>query len=426
MQAAPFAAVWGAAPVLAQAAWWYYKKYQHKRKYLYGSKPMRRKGTISMPLIGKRRRVNFDGYSAGGIDDPSEGDQGGYNQETRISLRTGRQVTKGHINRVLNKSDLLSRTLFWKRLPINFIGISGQYPLLYNSSTLVTPGTSDKLPLYMFNLTRLQLAGTGASAAYRLCIDKTSGLFNWTPYNSFSNTGTDTAYPQVLRDATDFPSTAQKELYWGNVNLKMVLYGATNKNTTYDLMLVSFENENIAVSNDTNQLNGGGTTGTGLEHQTFWQEMVKDYIAHPCAIQGPSYGQASKMKILRKARYSIGPTATTETDVNPHHVIVNWFHGINKRINMRYSGTVSATPANVLAQLENADANYVDSSGLGGVLQETPQVKDRVYLLIRASDYTKDNVDETLVTKTNGGTTAVNSAGGSFDLSYTTSYYVTI
>lgn len=429
-QSAPAIAV-GAAIPIAQAAYWQYRYFKDRKKYFYGKPIVRRKGKLDTPPPYRRKPgmdVNPRPYKVArrntgpmGISDPTAGDQGGYNQETRIAVKTGRHVKKGHIMDVLGKNDLLSRTLFWKNLPQNFTGTYGQLDLGYNVNSTIAPLASNRLPVYLWNLNRFQLAGTAPSdvgACLRLCMDRTTGLFNWLAVASQAANGTPTQYPQVLRDSVDFPTNPQKSVYWGSFNMKLCLYGNTSKNVRFKVAIVSFDNDNISPTNDFNVVNGGGTSTQGLEHQTFWQEQVKDIISHPCALQGPSYGQTGKMKVHKFAAYEIGPTLTTESDANPHHIIVNWTHRINKKIDLRQSGgTTAAADPERFTQLTDSRQNYVGASGpagdQSGILQLTPNVKDRLYLMVMANDYVPDTT-----------VAGSNATCGSMDVSYTTSYYV--
>lgn len=336
---------------------------------------------------------------------------GGYDKEDRVYLKTGRKVTKKHIVDVLSKADALSRTLFWKRLPTNFTGVNGELWLSHNNAE--NP-LNNRMPLYMFNLDRLQLAGVGEGAAHRLSYNKTTGYFVWSEVQSYAADGTFTKYPQVLRQASDFPASNQKDLYFSNYNIKLCLYGNTTRSTTFDIKLVSFTEEQVAPTNDANTVNGGGATPDGIEHQTFWQTQVRDIVSHPCSVD-VTYGQESKMKVHKSARYTIGPNSTTQSDTNPGHVFVNWFHQRNKKVPMRRTGINSATDAQRLDDILNAQENRTDLTGQAGLLVETPNTVDRLYLLVRANDYIVNTV-----------TPDTNAIAPSFDLAYTTTYYVNV
>lgn len=338
---------------------------------------------------------------------------GGYEQERWTRKITGRRVKRSHIDRILGKNELLSRTLFWKNLPQQFTGVNGTMFLSYNINSVRAPLGIDLWPVYLFNLTRFQLEGVPPSvgSSYRLQQDRATGFFSWQSIAGKAADGTtDTIYPQVLRDSTDFPDTPQKDVFWGKVNLRGVVYGCKNRATNCTLSLVKFEGEDLPTSNDSNIANIGSATGDGLEHQTFWQEEVNKLIAHPAAVR-LNYGQRSKMKILRQERITIGPTTTIESDANPHHVVFNWTHNINKRMNLRLTG---ADPA-VVADLADARRNQIDVAGTQGLLQFAPKVEDRVYLLVQATDF-----------EANTTTTDVNTTASSFDLSYTSTYYVSV
>jgi len=407
VNAARFGFVGGAASAAAAgvglagyAGYRGYRRFRDRRS-------MRMRRVNYVPVMGRgAKRPRTEPSERNGTEEAVDG---GYDKEDRVYVKTGRKVSKRHIVDVLSRADALSRTLFFKVLPTQFTGVNGQLWLSHNS----LDATNDRLPLYLFNLDRLQLAGTGEGAGHRLVYNQTTGFFGWIPITGQSATGTGTVYPQVLRQAADFPVSNQKDLYFSNYSIKLCLYGNTTRTTTFDIYLVSFTEEQVAPANDANTLNGGGSTPDGLEHQTFWQTQVRDIIAHPCAIDVP-YGQQSKMRIHKRARYIIGPNSTTQSDTNPGHVIVNWFHQRNKKIGMRRTGIDPGTDAQRLDEIFNAQENRTDLTGQAGLLTETPNAVDRMYLYIRANDYVLNTAGDT------------NATAASFDIAYTTTYYVNV
>lgn len=410
----------GVATTLAQAVPWWKKygfrgqRYDRETGYYRVKKARRtlppfdhKQSDMLLPArVAKRRK-----FGPPEIDEDI-GDEGGYIQETRAKLRSGRRPKKAQIMRVMGKADLLSRTLFFKRLPTSFKGDFGQYPLSYFNDAA---GTQSKYPIYVCNL--MQLPGSALSPLNRLTVSEATGLLSWEGQVGQSLSGADNAQMQVLRVSPGFPNIdppyppgiPYKEFYWGNVNIKLCLYGCTTRNTQFEVMLVQFENDLVSPTQDDNNLNTGGLTGDALEHQSFWQEQVKALVAHPCAI-GTYYGQQSKMKILKYEKIHIGPTTNIQNDSNPHHYILNWTHGISKKTNMRLSGT-NAMSFNAQT---NAKTTIVDTTGGQGVLTQTCKAPDRVYLILRANDYDVTTAAETAATS------------ASFDIGFTTTHYVNI
>lgn len=357
---------------------------------VFKKKPARRI-TVKPLEQSARKRPRTDG-------DSGDASQGGYVQEARRVWTTGRKEDKGTIARTLNSKDLLSRSLFWKKVPAQFSGANGT---MYLSQFTGTAGFV-AMPIYMFDLTQLQ--GTTFPMATRLWVPTATGLPFFHASDLFGQDAANGSVSgmSVLRSSPDFPSAAQPYIHYGSANVNMVLYGNTQKNTTFNLSLVQFPDADLAPCDDNRVSNA-----SKVKFSAFWQERIRRYITHPCELS-VKYSQ-SKMKVLRSKQFKIAPTSTTESDATPHHLIVKWRHHINKTVGMRLGGSGAVTTT----QETDARLNPTDTTGSVSILTESPRVKDRVYLLVECNDW--------LPAATEGSSNAP-----SFDASFLTTHYVTV
>lgn len=362
---------------------------------------VRKTGGVKVVPLGRRGgppRRNFGPPAATVVGETAA--QGGYIQEETRRVATGRKEAKSTIARTLNSKDLLSKTLMWKNLPAQFSGVSGTMWLSQNTSNALYT----QLPVYAFDLTQLQ--GLGWPVAQRLNIGTATnanpGVPFWTAVSGQDATGGTYGGMWPLRASPDFPAAAQPYIHYGAANINMVLYGNTTKNTTYCVSLVQFPDEDLAPCDDLRITNDAKT-----KHRAYWAEQVRRYITHPC--ENSVRYSSSKVKVLRTKIFKIAPTATYESDANPHHTIVRWRHQINKTIGMRLTGQNATT----YAQETDARVNVTDTTGTTGLLTESPRASHRVYLMISSNDFLPATGD-------------TNSNAASFDLSFNTTHYVTV
>lgn len=187
-------------------------------------------------------------------------------------------------------------------------------------------------------------------------------------------------------------------LQWASIQLN--LWGCTQKSTKYAVELVQFLDEDlcpvmpvataiVSVPFSTE------VASASIDRTAFYQNIVKSWTYNP--ISTTTGLTSRRMRTLKSQTFTIAPNPTTDGDVDPQCRNVKMFVKLNKVCD--YSQIPSVLTAGNLLD----DSDYAVTTGT----QITPvlQPKQRVYLIIRATNYGSD------------GAADLNTVTPSFDLS---------
>lgn len=167
---------------------------------------------------------------------------------------------------------------------------------------------------------------------------------------------------------------------WSSLDLE--LWGAKNKGTKYHIALVQFSEDVLP----------DWSTRTGQSAE-FWQSLIKHYTYSPLAKMENGWGR-NKMKILKQYTFNIDPTSTTENDPDPHVKTLKLYYKFNRMSNFTWMYSVP----NVLSV---ADMNEPDYRNEQGQLQTQVHPNARIYVMVRASNFTKITAPTAISNDTN-------------------------
>ena len=357
---------------------------------------------------GPRRRISFGSRSS----HSTQHNPGSYlyshggAQYSTARKKTGINRKTAQIVKVLNHQELKCRVLQWKALR-PFDGVMGFNFLAYREEVA---GKAQYLaPLFIMDLMHKDYAGTTGLPHPAYMLRQKAGAVDWLECWSQNNTNGGTARGWNLKhQSMGFPTVTSanplpdsEKLHYGKANIALNLYGQKNRAVDFTVMLVKFSDQDVAPHNDYYVSNSNNT-----EHDIFWGQMLKEMVANPIAKDNKSY--MDRMQVLKRKVIHIEPAGTTDSDINPHVVTLNWSHGIHKTID-HVERIVQEDAAADLVNEQIVNPNVVTQ--LMG-----PKVKDRVYLVIKANVYSMVPVSVGTIT---------NEYAPSFDLNVHVSQYAT-
>lgn len=244
--------------------------------------------------------------------------------------------------------------------------------------------TFDFLPIYMYDLTACNNVVNGvytsAQPFYRAKCAVADGSIQWDYVNGLTDSGAtgNTLLNEKLQSTsslTTMPHEKSRLLY---SDVRLNLYGARNKAIKWVIQVVKILDDAL----DPIPTNAPSSASAPYQWQTknsFYQGLLKPMTFNPLALTGAEQ-VSRRMKILKTYSTVIQPTSTTESDVNPHCKILKWFMRWERDLNYEQRGAILTTGATFLNEADFA----------GQTNQVSPYVKpeNKIFLLIRASDYT--------------------------------------
>lgn len=248
-----------------------------------------------------------------------------------------------------------------------------------------TTGTSTRnLPLNAFDLTSVvnQAGGSTLSASplTGIYVDPTNGnidFVNRSGTDADGTTGT-TNWKTERASITGSQSLplSRDILKWASIRLN--LYGAKNKATKFDIMLVRFKDSDI-VPTPSGAVDYLPATTVSAKRTNFYQSLLKPYVFSPIASTTNLYSK--EMQILKRERFIINDTSSSSTDTAPMSKILNWYVKLDRICNFEQTATNLTTGANL--------ANENDYSvNVGSQIYPYVAPTQRIYLLVMASAWT--------------------------------------
>lgn len=340
--------------------------------------------------VGSLKRTLFRGPSerpskfrrTGGVSGLPFGGPGN-GQYTKTRKKTGIDRKAGFIAKVLSKEELKCRVLCIKSLR-PFDGVNGAKWLHYREE--VANKAQYLAPLYIVDLMHKYIA---KQPMYQLRMNASSASWVSQSHQSALD-GSVVSNWETKHTSHGFPNMfgEAEKLHYGKAHIALNLYGQKNRPVTYTVMLVKFNDEDVAPHNDLYVSNSNVT-----EHDIFWGEQLKTMIANPIAKDNQNYQNAGKMKVLKMKKVRIEAAGTMDADNDPHVVTLKWTHGIHKTISHVERRTREDSAADIANEkIVNGEFDYANPPGDMSIVDQVvyldgPKVKDRVYLIIKADVY---------------------------------------
>ncbi|AYP28779.1 MAG: capsid protein [Cressdnaviricota sp.] len=163
------------------------------------------------------------------------------------------------------------------------------------------------------------------------------------------------------------------------------LWGATAKATKYMVQVVRFLDDDLCPTGH----EGLGTFALDVPNATarrndFYQNLIKSWTFNPIATTGGL--QASKYKVLKTQTITIEPNPTTDGDADPQCVVYKAFLKLNKICKYEETSQFIGTDVDL-----NDQADF--ALNVGSQVTTQCNKKQRIYLIIRATNYGSDAGD---------------------------------
>lgn len=322
------------------------------------------------------------------------------NQRDQSSSKTtlGRKTTAAQTALKLTRSQLETVLLRWNG--VRPFDTRGYY---WMTNRVVTAGRRD-LPLYMFDLTALsQNGGISPSPLVQLTQITATGVmaFDIKSGDGTGGAGALTSTLEVERaPSAVVPFVAASKTMLKSANIKLNCWGAKSKATQYTIQLVKFLDDELVPNHD----GAAAVTGQTSKRTDFYQDLVKPLVFNPISKTGGAF--RNRMKVLRTESFIVQPNSADDGDTDPQVKTVSMFVAMNKIISYTEKAVVIASDVNLAD-----DSDYA----VNGATQYLPQPrpKNRLYLMVRASNYKVDAAE-------------TNTDTPSFDLSIRLNHQVTV
>jgi len=294
----------------------------------------------------------------------------GGGQYTKVAKKTGINRKTAQIAKVLTHQELKCRVLQWKQIR-PFDGVKGALWLHYREELA-------SKAQYMCPIVIVDLMHKDPTRHPVYQMRQTATAVDWVEQWRMTNaSGSTQSGWDIKHQSVGFPVVTSAtpdadKLHYGKASIALNLYGQKTRPVDFTVMLVKFNDEDVAPSNDFYTSNSNN-----LEHDIFWGEQLKTMIANPIARDNQTYQH--KMTVLKSKKIHIEAAGTMDADNDPHVVTLNWSHGIHKTID-HVRRIINEDTAADLANEQLVNPNVV-------TLLEGPAVKDRVYLIIKANVY---------------------------------------
>jgi len=324
----------------------------------------------------------------------TQGSQLGYKSAT---LSLAKPMSKGAMTAALTKSMLEQVVLRWNGVKA-FSG-NGNY-WMQNK----TVGTDRLLPWYMMDLTAVNnWVGAGAGAESLPLpflqlqqVTATGNMFfkfipgfaadGTTPTNNFQSEKA----PLLAAAGTTSPAIAPfgKSMIQ-SASISANLWGATAKATKYMVQIVQIKDDDLVPDHSLAGGIGGDVSKATPKRNDFYQNMIKSWTFNPIATTGGL--QTRKYKVLKTQTITIEPNPTTDGDADPQCVVYKAFLKLNKICKYEETSAFLTTAVNT-----NDEADYAVNTGVQITNQVNPT--QRIYLVIRATNYGADASDSNVTT----------------------------
>lgn len=239
--------------------------------------------------------------------------------------------------------------------------------------------TNEYMPLYLYDLTAVTNSVTGSDTGgvglYRMKLNKAAGTVAFESQLHWNNAGASSS--AVIREKSGSTSSVfnpHEKGVWKWSDIKMNLWGCRSKVTRWTVQLVRFTDDDLdpAVASPVN----------AQSFHSFWQALIKQQTYNPIATTNGYTTMRKSMKVIKTYTLNQDATTTLENDIDPKVQTLKWFLKMDRMIDYRNRGSYLATSDDVVADEDFAIAQ--------AQVNTTPEFRERYFLLIRASAFTRD------------------------------------
>jgi hypothetical protein len=275
-------------------------------------------------------------------------------------------------------------------VPINADGTVALLPPGYYKLSLAPNGAGNQaFPLHVYDLTVVpNTTNTNYSVAHRMQISDTGNIV-WQNMNGTDPSGTFVSHYSVESQTMPRQSDGQavlpvsgfatKYIRHEGFDIRLNAYGARAQPTWYDIMIVRFNEDHLVPLVNTTDVLAANTEDQHAYH-AMYQQLVKSLAFNPIM---PGIRNASKgMHVLKRVRFQIAPSSTTEVDRNPSAKIVKLQYNDFRTRNHSWGPAAFSSDAAVNS------ASYPVDPAAAFPFRDVPQEKARLFLIVRASNTT--------------------------------------
>lgn len=358
--------------------------------------------TVAMPL--KRNFAQMAGPSRAGPRMRMRGGMRGRgrpvgNRRRRVGKR-GMASEIGFVNQRGGKK--LSMTvnklaqLACRRILFRFQGCnrmnatSGAVIDTLGGTTLATPGFfkldlstnkvgDQRFPLHVYNLTGTHNTTTNEPVLYTIQFTDL-GVPSWVALsgqNSASGATTVWQYEDDNSAQTIVGNGFQQRFIQTDwYDIRLAAYGCRQQPTFYDIMVVSFTDENLHPCG----LSATASLNTSKQYYSLWQGLVKNICYNTIL---PGAPQAFKGMVVKKRfRFVLQPSGVDEADRNPALRIVKFFYKDYRIRDYGPGRNYQTDDANLNS------AQWAPQNNSTSALSHDPRPDQRLFLIVRASNTT--------------------------------------
>lgn len=278
------------------------------------------------------------------------------------------------------------RVLRWQRVnPMNRVGATTDLPgslFLSNDAN----ATRTVVPMHLFCLDHTinrNLPGAGATqgVAYAVQFDDLGAV-------SFSALGA--SFPLAERQwsierADDISAQNLNKRFiaceWKAI--KFLCYGAQNQPTTYDIQIVRFKRDYL------DPLENPSSSREADDRRALYQSMVQPLMTNPVLMNYQAKVRPGvHYTVIKRIRFTLQPTLTTERDVTPKSRPVTIFYRDGRVLDYQYTaeGFGGVTSDDKLNTTE-----FVTAPNQTADYSEAPAAPARTWLIVRAMNTTPTN-----------------------------------
>lgn len=282
------------------------------------------------PITGRKRKFRGRSRTGTATRRRTVGDSAGYIQWSKYAaVRKLGRLTQRKMN--FNNNEILD--LVFKRTGRVDGGGSlwaGNYVDLVNAPNLAIR------PIYLFDLTSAITAAGSASPGVNLIrgLSATLPYYQFAPVpginasNSLANAWQRLVEPSVVRHCTD-----NAILKWSE--LKFDLWGCKEHPVEWEITLCQIDPVCLPDPKDP------GLNMDDRQGVDFWDQVSTRLCFTPTDRKAPN-GARNMIRVMDRRSFVMNPTATYETDTDPHVRSVRLFYTLNRRCQFRWRNSLPA------------------------------------------------------------------------------------
>jgi len=295
----------------------------------------------------------------------------------------GRKTTAAQTALKLTRSQL--ETVIYRWNGVKAFDTNGYY---WMNNRVVTAGRRS-MPLYMFDCFSVNGNNGAAAPMLQLTTEVATGVHAFEPVLGAGADGTVGGAQNMLVEKRPSGSVGLdpfSKAYVKSLSIKMNCWGAKTKAAQYTIQLVKFLDDDLVPDHTSYVADLAIATPKRTD---FYQNLIKSLTYNPIAQTGGSY--KGRMKVLKSETFTIQPNSLDDSDTDPNVRTVSMYVAMNRIVSYQESAQNLTTDA-----LLNDTAAFA----VNAVQQFKPQTrpKQRVYLMIRCSNYKLDTADSNVDT----------------------------